>query len=204
MGQKRTPRLVSEAKRLRAEGRSFPEIAQLLSKPGKTLSEASIRGWLRPSTGSASQAEERTAAPDPAPRAAPADAEAPDIADMPPDELRALLAGAIRREQAEAERAMQEGRPGDARQSSRLVAVFAGRIQQIHARQNEDVETVRVKASDIQEAADRATAMLNQTADGVIAERATWPRCSGCGQPMGEFAAADVSPVRAMFERVCR
>ena len=133
MGKKRTPALEAKAKSLHAEGRSVREIAELLSKGGKSVSPASVHAWLRPAT-------------DPTPPIAvppPAASDDREAVDIGPDELRALLAGELRRHQAEAERAMEDGRPGDARQSSRLVAAFTSQLQRIHARADEDVETVR-------------------------------------------------------------
>ena len=44
---KRTPERVANAKRLRAEGRSWAEVADLVSKGGKPVSEAAVRQWLK-------------------------------------------------------------------------------------------------------------------------------------------------------------
>ncbi len=210
MGTKRTPALLAEAKRLQSEGRSVREIASMLSKKGKTISHMAVQTWLKSAATSATAAPASTppvAVPPPAASAAPAarlgDSDDREAVDIGPDELRALLAGELRRHQAEAERAMEDGRPGDARQSSRLVAAFTSQLQRIHARADEDVETVRVKVSDMASAGERAVAVLRTVADAVAAERAGWPRCSGCGQPVGAFAGADVSVVRALFERAC-
>jgi hypothetical protein len=208
MGTKRTPQLVSAAKRMRADGRSFGEIAAELSKQGKSISKASVMGWLKGSATASPRPAAPVASPPVAhatpPPSAPAAEDGSEVADMTPDELRSLLAGAIRREQAEADRARSAGQLADARQASKLVAVFTAQLQRIHARQDEDTETVRVNASEMQAAADRAMAGLASVAERVAAERATWPRCSGCGQPVGAFVEGDKSAVRGLFERVCR
>lgn len=206
MGTKRTPNLVTDAKRLRKAGYSFAEVAEKLSKEGRPISKATVINWLRDpevTTAGPELPEPVTAAPSvtpPTPPPTPSDADEGD--DIGPEELRALLAGELRRHQAEAEKAMADGRPGDARQSSRLVAAFTSQLQRIHARQDEDTETVRVRAGDIDAAAERALTGLRQLADRVTAERSTWPKCAGCGQHRGEFAGGDKSALRAMFERV--
>ena len=200
MGQKRTPALIAAAKRLRAEGRSYQEVAEALSKPGKTVSKAAVIGWLRESpAGSAAVPESR-----PPVRPAPVGADPVAVGDIGPEELRALLAGELRRHQAEADRAMDDGRPGDARQSSRLVAAFTAQLQRIHARADEDVDTVRVRAADMQAAADRAMAGLEATLGAVLAEVAGWEVCEACGEQHGDFAGGDVSPIRALMERAVR
>lgn len=203
MGKKRTPALEAKAKSLHAEGRSVREIAELLSKGGKSVSPASVHAWLRPAT----DPTPPIAVPPPAASAAPAarlgDSDDREAVDIGPDELRALLAGELRRHQAEAERAMEDGRPGDARQSSRLVAAFTSQLQRIHARADEDVETVRVKVSDMASAGERAVASLAAVAEAVLAEVAGWPRCSGCGAHRGEFAGGG-SVVRGIMERLVK
>lgn len=210
MGQKRTPALVTKAKRLRAEGRSYVEIAEELSKQGKSISKASVIAWLRDASGptappsaTSSGPSERLEAPVPTPAAPAQEPERP--VDIPPDELRAILADVVRRASRAAAVAEAAGQPVEAARERKIMAVFTGQLQRIHARADEDTETVRVKATDMAAAADRAWSGLEQQAAAVLAEVDKWERCSGCGERHGEFApGADRSRARALFERVAK
>jgi len=216
MGQKRTPHLMAKAKRLRADGRSYAEIAQELSKGGKSISKASVVAWLRdvsvptPSASAAvparSEALESPAAPSsepPSPSSEPSEAAVP-LADISPDELRAILAGLIRSTSRAAALAEAQGDHTEAKNQRKLLAVFTNQLRQIHSKADEDTETVKVKAADMAAAAERAWSGLEQQANAVLAEVERWPRCSGCGQPHGDFSPSDKSRVRALFERVAR
>ena len=204
MGTKRTEILVETAKRLRSQGMPLEEIAATLSKHGKTISKATVFNWLRTS-------------PDPndAPKNAPAPASEPKLplaepaepaepgAELTPEELRQLLSDELKRYKHEADAARARQDEPAARQASKMFAIVAGHLRQIHAKQDADeADVVRVKAGDVEAAAERALTGLRQLADRVVAERATWPRCTGCGQPHGRFGDGDKSPLRALFERV--
>ncbi len=196
MGQKRTPRMMAEAKRMRAEGRSYAEIADELSKGGKKVSKAAVYGWL-------TESQPNAPVPVAVPVAAPEPVEEPgDTTVMSRDEFAAWLTGQIRAATREATRARARDDHGAASRASRLAAQLAVQLAKIQARDGEDGDTVRVKVDEMREAADRAVSGLHQLADRVVEERATWPRCGSCGQPFGEFAAGDKSPLRALMERV--
>ena len=222
MGQKRTPHLVTIAKRLQKGGSSLQEIADELSKKGEKVSKASVANWLRdPVTGSSApatavqaspassatpvQAELRPgASPSAALPIEPAAPDAPAGAAMTPDEVVRWLSDAIRdcQELAEACKNAGDG-PGQAR-AIRLATQLAAPMARLQARTVDEGDVVRVKAGDIQAAADRAVLALHNLADRVVAERATWPKCGHCGSHFGAFPSADVSPLRALFERVAR
>jgi hypothetical protein len=110
---------------------------------------------------------------------------------------------ALRGAQADADscRDASDG-PGRAR-AMKLAATLAALLQKSH-RTAEDGDAVRVKAADMAAAAERATAGLRQIAERVTSERAAWPKCPACSQPVGAFADGDKSPLRALFERVAR
>lgn len=157
---KRTPERVALAKRLRAEGRSWAEIAEMVSKGGRPVTEGAIRHWLRPPTDSAPPVALPDSRPATATQTRPDDSDGSVEVDIPPDELRAILAAEIRKHRTEAEAARVDGRPGDARQSSRLALAFTAQLQKVHSRSDEDVDTLRVKLADIEGARERAREKL--------------------------------------------
>jgi hypothetical protein len=192
MGQKRTPQLVAAAKRLKADGRSLAEIAADLSKGGKSVSKASVLAWLKDS------------APAPAP---PPPVEVPppvplDESEIGPDYVVRTLRGLVRREREREARLTGAGDEAGAQRAGRLAGQFAVQLAKLQSKDDEDGDVVKVRAEDVQAAADRALADLGGLADRVAAERATWPKCAACGQPCGDFPNAEKSPLRAMFERV--
>ena len=208
MGQKRTPALIAIAKRLRNAGHSYASIAAELSKPGKTVSKAAVIGWLRdaeqaPPAAEVTAPSPRSLLPEP-PSAPVADTGPVEDVEMTPDELRRALSNGMRKAQAAADEAAMQQDSAEAKAQTKLVAIFAGHLRQIHSKADEDTDTVRVKASDIDAAADRALTGLATMAERVLAEVQAWPACQTCGRHVGAFAAADVSPLRAMFERVAR
>lgn len=209
MGTKRTPQIISKAKKLRAAGRSYAEIAEELSKEGKSISKASVVAWLRGP--SAPTASVKAARPAPAEAVQPPAAASPEPSeareaheDLTPDELRGVLANVIRSASRAAAAAEAAGDHAEAKNQRKILGLFTNQLRQIHSKQDEDTETVRVKAADMAAAADRAMVGLRQLAERVSAERASWPKCSACGQPHGEFAPGDKSPLRLMFERVVK
>jgi hypothetical protein len=226
MAQKRNPQLIANAKRLRIAGHSFDAIAKELSKKGKGVSKASVIAWLKGPDGRpmpaggwpAGSVGEQADAPtppespstsraDPAPEPAadpPAASDPTTDAELTPDELRRVLSSEIRRARDAADAARDAGDAAEAKAQAKIAAIFLGHLRQIHTRADEDTDTIRVKAADMQAAADRAVAGLHSLAERVVAEVQTWPTCSTCGAHRGAFASADVSPLRAMFERVVR
>ena len=196
MGTKRTPQLVAIAKRLRADGRSLAEIAAELSKRGKSVSKASVMGWLRESGGSSKPAPELVDAPSPPPPVPL------DESEIGPDYVVRTLRGLVRREREREARLTGAGDEAGAQRAGRLAGQFAVQLAKLQAKDDEDGDVIKVRTEDVQAAADRALADLGGLADRVAAERAGWPRCTTCGQPCGEFPNAEKSPLRALFERV--
>lgn len=196
MGLKRTPALVSKAKQLRAAGRSFAEIAEELSKGGKSISKASVMGWLRDSA----PLPAASSAPSPVAPVAPPTPLDESLAD--PDYVPRTLVGLLRRERDREARLTAAGDESGAQRAGRYAKDLALAIAKLQAKDEEEGDTVRVSLEDVRAAGDRALVGLGQVADRVIAERSGWPRCGSCGQPCGGFTDGDKSPLRAMFERV--
>lgn len=224
MGQKRTPELVKEAKRLRAQGFSDATIAETLSKKGKTISKASVQNWLGRKTDAGSPPTAGAQSAHPAPQAAPGGspvasdgqgavrgaADAPaggvgvgvDDGEVTPDQLRMVLSRALLGAQAAADKARADNDPAEAKAQAKLAALFAGHLRQIHSKADEDTDTVRVKAGDIEAARDRGLEMLDMTGRAVVAEVLAWPACPVCRCHAGAFGPGDKSPVRRQFELV--
>lgn len=217
MRVKATLELIEEAKRLRKQGLSCEAIAETLSKPGKPIHEESVRRWLkkendarRVALGLPKGAElpppdlkepaPSASSPVALPLTAPDEPEEP--VEMSPDELRRVLSSELKRAKADADIARAAGDLAAARAASKIAGIFAGHLRQIHSKQDEDTDTIRIKAGDVDAAAERALTGLRQLADRVASERAEWPRCPSCGQGVGRFANGDKSPLRVMFERV--
>jgi hypothetical protein len=208
VGQKRNPKLVAIAKRLRNAGHSYAAIADELSKQGKSVSKASVIGWLRAAEPTV-EPPKLTAPPPPAPvpeplPAPPLPAEPDDDSEAAPEELRRVLTNGMRTAQAAADRAADVGDAAEAKAQAKLVGLFAGHLRQIHSKADEDTDTIKIKAGDMAAAAEKAVAGLHSLAERVVAEVQTWPSCPHCGAHRGAFAVAEVSPLRAMFERVAR
>lgn len=200
MGQKRTPKLVSIAKKLRAQGKTFGEVAEALTKEaGKPISKASVVAWLKDGT--------PTAPPLPpppvvsAPPSTPLD-EGEEETEVNPGELRRVLSALLREAKSAADQARAAGNATEAKSQTKVAAVLAGQLRQIHKQDEDDGDVIRVKAPDVQAAAARAARGLQQIAERVESERATWPKCQTCGQPCGEFPPTDKSPLRALVERI--
>lgn len=208
MGQKRNPKLVAIAKRLRNAGHSYAAIADELSKHGKSVSKASVIGWLRDAEPTA-EPPKLTAPPPPVsapepPPATPPPVEPDDDSEAAPEELRRVLTNGMRTAQAAADRAADVGDAAEAKAQAKLVGLFAGHLRQIHSKADEDTDTIKVRAGDMQAAADRAVAGLHNLAERVAADVQAWPTCPHCGAHRGTFAVLEVSPLRAMFERVAK
>lgn len=197
---KRTPERVEYAKRLRAEGRSWPEVAVMVSKGGKPVSEAAIRQWLKSDTAPPAPVEKAQRAPAMAPPSAP---EVVDGAKMTPEEFDAWLSDTLRELQdaAREAKAADDG-PAHAR-ATKLAAQLAPVMARMQARVLDSGDTVRVRVADMASAGERAVASLAAVAEAVLAEVAGWPRCTTCGAHRGEFAGGG-SVVRALFERVVK
>lgn len=196
MGQKRTPALVSKAKQLRADGRSFAEVAAELSKGGRSVSKAAVMGWLKDSSG----ASAAVAVPPPAgPVAAPTPL---DESDVDADFVVKTLRGLVKRERDREARFTAAKDDAGAQRAGRLAGQFAMQLAKLQAKDDEDGDVVKVRAADVRAAADRGLLGLHKLVESVASERATWPRCDGCGQPCGEFVPSDKSPLRSLVERL--
>jgi hypothetical protein len=147
--------MMAKANRMRAEGRSFQEIADELSKDGVKVSKAAVVGWLRlPNEVKAPAKRAPKVAPEPLDELA-------DAPEMTPAEFTAWLTGQLRQAQqsADACRAMDD-QPGAGR-AMRLAAQLAALLQKQHARTADDGDVVRVKTSDMVAAAERARSKLH-------------------------------------------
>jgi predicted transcriptional regulator len=113
-----------------------------------------------------------------------------------PDELRLLVSRELRDARAAKRRAEAAGDLAEARQQKKWISIFVAQLRQIHRQADEDTETIRLRAGDIDAAAERAVQGLQQTAEGVLADLTRWDG--------GAFGGGDVSVVRALFERVAR
>lgn len=209
---KRTPHLESEAIRLRSEGRSYQEIADILTKSGHPVSKATVHGWFRDGLGTKPASWAGQPAPStppaetpPAPPGALRSASEPaDGLEVDPDELRAVVTEQIRRGRAAVREAERGDRPADARAAERTLSVWVKLLQQIQAKSAADGDAVRVRAADIEAASQRALEGLGRTLEAVLGDVATWPRCPHCGEARGAFGDGEVSTVRALFERAAR
>lgn len=206
MGQKRTPKLVSLAKKLRAEGKTFGEVAEALTKEAKKpISKASVVAWLKdqapaaPPPPAAPPKVERVPVGSP-PTSSPDEGE--EETEVRPGELRRVLSALLREAKAAADEARAAGNATEAKSQTKVAAVLAGQLRQIHKQDEDDGSVIRLKAGDVQAAAERTARGLQQLAERVEAERSTWPRCTACGQPCGTFPAGDKSPIRGLVERI--
>ncbi|MFI5299488.1 MAG: hypothetical protein ACHREM_15455 [Polyangiales bacterium] len=177
MGQKRTPKLVSIAKRLRREGRSHEAIAEILSRDGKSISKASVINWLGDSKKSAKRADPT------APTAPSLPVEPVDESEMTSAEFTTWLGTELRRARAAADacRANVDG-VGTGR-AMRLAAQLAALMQKQQARTADDGAVVRVNASDVRSAAERARSKMHDLVARLSGERDAIPACPTCGGP---------------------
>ena len=206
MPSKLTNERLDWVRKKRDEGLSDREISRLshllAAKSGgnaRGVSPNTIRKWLDDSD--RAEAEAKAAAGEQLALPAPV----VDDSQMTPEEFSSWLAVQLRQAQAASDAARASGDIVGAQRATKLASTFAALLQKQHARTADDGEVVRVKATDMAAAAERAWSGLEQQANAVLAEVERWPRCSGCGQPHGDFApGADRSRVRALFERVAR
>lgn len=209
MGTKLTPALMRAAKRMRAEQKTYQEIADELSKRGVTVSKTAVINWLRGDV-DVPKPERRAAAPAPVvvpppPTPAATDGDEDERNEMSPDELGVWLTRQIREAQDSANMAKMAGDISGQARAMRLAGQLATLLDRQHARQGDDGDVIRLKQGDMEAASDRALAMLDKTAEAVLAVVATWPKCDACGTHVGQFSeTTDRSLVRAAFERVAR
>lgn len=203
MGTKLTPKILDRVKRLDAEGRSSREIAETLTRElGKPISRASVSLWL---AGKGAKVKP-SAAPTPtkvkpskvaAPPAPPAD----ELEVLTPEAMFAALGALMRSQDKIARQLAEEGDQVGSQKAVRLV-VQLGAILAKQAKDEDEDDHVKVKADEMRAAADRGVLALHNIVERVQAERATWPRCTKCGQPHGEFAPGDKSTLRVIVERL--
>lgn len=162
---KRTAKRVSEAKRLRAEGRSNREIAEIVSKGGTKVTEGTIRNWLGPSSGPAEE-------PEPAVPPTPPDPPKPlDVSVMSPDDVVGLLTGLLRQQQESVLVLTSEKDHAGAQRATRVAAQLAALLQKQQAREDVDGDSVRVRGSDLAAAAERARSKLHDLVSRLSEER---------------------------------
>jgi hypothetical protein len=192
-----------EAIRLDGEGRSCREIAEILkraAKPGqKPPSKTTIFAKVREANGVVPTPAPVAPPPPPAPPPEPVPL---DETPMDPEDLVGLLTGLLRAQSALAQRLAAEQDHQGAQRATRTAASIAVQLGKQQALRAGDASEVRVKATDMAKAAERAAEGLSRLAERVVAERATWPACPTCGLPSGHYPPAEKSPLRAMVERV--
>lgn len=165
MGQKRTPAMVAKAKRMRADGRSYAEIAEELSKGGQRVSKAAVVSWLKdPSKASA-------ASPPSAPVVPPELLEPPDETAMPPEDLVGLLTGLLRQQQTLARELTKNGDHSGAQRAARLMTSITAQIQKQQARDDDEGDSIRVSSSEMSAAAERARSKLHDLVSRLAEER---------------------------------
>jgi hypothetical protein len=205
MARKRAFWWLADAIRLDAETRSSREIAEILkrrAKPGqKPPSQATVFRKVRDAKGGAPVIAPPPAAspavpPEPPPPPVPLDESL-----MGPEEVVGLVTGLLRRQSALAQRLEADGDHQGAQRATRTATTLATQLAKLQTR-DDDGEVVRVKAGDVQAAAERALAGLHSLAERVAAEVQAWPTCPHCGAHRGVFAVAEVSPLRRLMERV--
>jgi hypothetical protein len=126
-----------------------------------------------------------------------------DESEAAPDFAVRTLFGLLRRAREREERFASKKDDVGAQRAGRDAKELALAISKLQKKEEDDAGTHKVTAEDMQEAADRAWAGLNNQADRVIAEVAAWP-VGPDGVRRGTFADVDTSPVREMFLRVVR
>lgn len=175
----KSPALVSEVLRLRALDTPWPDVASRVSKlAGEAVSVAAVRKWADEAGGTPSKAREPNtlpAAPPPLPptppRQQPSPVAADDAEEMDGPALLAWIASGIRQAQADADACRMSDDSAGAGRAMKLAASLAQLLAKERARMGEDTDVVRVKASEMAEAAERARAKLHDLAGRLSAER---------------------------------
>lgn len=179
MARKRAIWWLADAIRLDAEGRTSREIADVLrkrAKPGqKVPGQSTIFTKLK-----ALKALKAGAAPPPAPAAAPEvvlEPPAPvqpvplDASPIPPEGQAGILFGVLRILQARTESAVAENDPGAIDRAIRGITTVANALQKQQAKERDDGEIVKVRATDMTAAAERARAKVHDLIARLIEEQ---------------------------------
>lgn len=184
-------------------GESLRDIASALRsmapKGAKAPSKSTIDRFVSPKV-----AGEPSAPSAPSPPTLPVDVLDPDRTPYSSEDLIRDTAASLRQQRALFRALMEQGEHARAQQAAKLVGYYTGVLQKLQRADDDEGDVIKVTLESVQASADRAWEGLTATAAAVIAERATWPRCSSCGQPHGVFDGGDKSEIRSLFERVAR
>ena len=105
--------------------------------------------------------------------------------DLTMAEVRGWVSSQMRDLQAEAKRCEVQQNPAGAATARRMLTAIAPLAARVALKDpDEDGEFVRVRVADMDEAGKRGADRLRKMLDDRLAERAKWPRCSECGQPI--------------------
>ena len=176
MPRKRAIWWLADAIRLDADGRTSREIADVLrkrAKPGqKVPGQSTIFTKLK--------ALKAGAAPPPTTAASPEVVLEPptpvqpvplDASPIPPEGQAGILFGVLRILQARTESAVAENDPGAIDRAIRGITTVANALQKQQAKERDDGETVKVRATDMTAAAERARAKVHDLIARLIEEQ---------------------------------
>lgn len=168
---KRTPERVANAKRLRAEGRSWAEVADLVSKGGKPVSEAAVRQWLKAEASLPSPVAVPDSRPAAAPVARPAASDGAEVDRMTPEQWEAWLGATLRDLQIAADEAKAafDG-PGQAR-FLKLATSLAPAMTRMQAKLADEGDVVRVRLADVLAAKTKVQAKVQDLVSRMMADR---------------------------------
>jgi len=161
-----------EALRLDAEGRSVREIAVLLSKRGKSVSHGLVGAKLKAAKERSAKGATLATAVQPASPAVPPELlEPPDTSAMSPEDLVGLLTGVIRQQATLAQTLTAAGDHSGARAAVKVLAQIATSVQKQQARDDADGEVMKIRATDLAAAAERARSKLHDLVARLSEER---------------------------------
>lgn len=196
MARKLTPVVVEHVSLLLKQGATEEEISRRLG-----ISKGSVRnvkiGKLPESTVAAMPGSLRS---DPAPPQASQSKSAPSEPREPaPDltmaDVRSWVSAQLRGLQDDVERCAAAGDIAGAASAKRLLTSLAPLAARVALKDpTEDSEFVRVKATEMDAAGLRAREKLGEMLDRAMTERASWPKCSSCGQPVRPKEGGEVQP----------
>jgi len=186
MARKLTAVVVEQVLLLRKQGVTQQEVAKRLGismgsvnnaergrVPGRTAEERAGAPRTEPATPQASQ-----------PKPAPVEPREP-APDLTMADVRSWVSTQLRGLQEDVERCAAAGDLSGAASAKRLLTSLAPLAARVALKDpTEDSEFVRVKATEMDAAGLRAREKLGEMLDRALGERATWPRCAACGQPV--------------------
>lgn len=172
MAKKWTPALDREALRLDGEGRASREIAEVLSKRGKKVSHSLVAAKLKAAKERAAGAQAPAQAVQTPGPTVPAELLAPpDRTPMTPEGLVGHLTGLLRHQEKLVEAMTRDGDHAAAQRATKVAAQLAALLHKQQSRDRDEGEMLRVRASDIASAAERARSKLHDLVSRLTEER---------------------------------